>query len=59
MSFKEGKDEATFNITIIDDIDTEDDEDFSLSISESGLPLGFTRKHPYLTSVTIVDDDCK
>lgn len=45
-----------FNVTIINDMIVEDDENFTLTIDRSSLPNSFTVKR---TTVIILEDDCK
>jgi len=63
ITFLAGSTRAITNVTIIDDDEREDDENFTLSIVESTLPTcAFISDLNYLYStslsrVTIVDDD--
>ena len=47
----------TYNITINDDDLYEIDETFKLQINETSLHTQIKRIHPYVTTVTIVEDD--
>ena len=48
-----------FNISIIDDILLEGNEDFDITIIQSSLPDGVSRGNPGTATVNIVEDDSK
>ena len=48
-----------FNISIIDDDESEDNETFNLIIDESSLSKGVTVGMTSQATVTIVNDDCE
>ena len=48
-----------FNVSLIDDIIYEGNEDFTLTIDPSSLPTGVTVGNPDQATVTIVDNDGK
>ena len=50
---------APFNISLIDDVLSEDNETFNISILEESLPFGVILDDPDKTTVTIVENDCK
>ena len=50
---------VSFDISITNDDDLEDNEYFMLTINSSSLPTGFLISDPYQATVTIVDDDSK
>lgn len=57
VSFEPGEDVATFTVTILDDDEPEDDEHFTVHLSEP-LPAGSELLHERATAiVTIIDDD--
>ena len=48
-----------FNVTIIDDRILEDNETFSLRLSQAGNSSVPVIIHPNVSTIKIVDDDCK
>ena len=50
---------APFDIPIMDDMLSEDNETFNIVIMEESLPFGIILDDPDNTTVTIVDNDCK
>ena len=59
VTFQEGTNEATLNITIIDDTVWKPNEDFTLTINTSSLFSNVTITDPENTTVTILNDDGK
>ena len=59
VTFPAGHTTATFNIPITDDMISEGDENFMLTINSSSLPDGVTRGDPGEATVAIVDNDRK
>ena len=53
------KNNVTFSISIYDDNIYEYSEIFNLAIDESSLPNGVTSGIPNVTTVTLLDNDCK
>jgi len=49
----------SFDVPINNENIMESDEDFTLTIDQSSLPVGVTTGVPDTTRVTIVNDDCK
>ena len=49
----------SFNISIFDDNEDENDENFMLTINSTALPIGFFAGNPYEATVTIMDNDGK
>ena len=50
---------VTFNISINDDTMSEQNENFTLTITNTALPSGVTVGYPDQATVTIVNDDRK
>ena len=60
VTFPAGVTSVPFNVSIIDDMIFEGNEDFMLTIDPSSLiPTGVTVGSPDQATVTIVDDDRK
>ena len=60
VSFKEGTNSASLNISILDDKLLEDDETFNLAIiNSSSLPSNVIVDNPSAVTVTILNDDGK
>jgi len=57
VTFLAGMTHASFNVAIINDIVSEDNETFDLIIELSSLPSNVTAINPEQATVTIVDDD--
>ena len=57
VSFKEGTNSASLNISILDDNLLEDDENFILTINSSSLPSNVIVDNPSNATVTILNDD--
>ena len=54
-----GQTNATFNVSINDDMILEGDENFMLTIDETSLPPDVTRGNTGEATVTIMDEDRK
>ena len=50
---------APFNISIFDDTEDENNENFMLTVNSTALPAGFFAGNPYEATVTITDNDGK
>ena len=50
---------VTFNISITDDTMFEESENFTLTITDTGLPSNVTVGYPDQATVTIINDDGK
>ena len=61
VTFRRHMSSNTLDVPIYDDNILEFDEQFSLTINSSSLPIGFTISDPSLAMVTIIDNDseCK
>ena len=59
ITFPAGTTCAPFDIPIIDDIHSEANETFTVSIMNSSLPFGLRLEDPNNAVLTIVDNDCK
>ena len=59
VTFPAGQTTATFNISINDDDEVEEDENFTLTINETSLPSDVTRGIFGEATVTIMNDDGK
>ena len=59
VTFHSGDNEATMNITIINDALLGLNRNFTLTINTSSLPSNMTVTEPGNTTVTILNDDCK
>ena len=59
ITFPVGTTCAPFDIPIVDDIHSEANETFTVSIISSSLPFGVRLKGPDNAVLTIVDNDCK
>ena len=58
-TFDAGETLAIVNILINDDNVVEYDENFTIFIDPSALPIDVTTANPSTTTVTIFDDDCE
>ena len=54
-----GENDITFSVSITDDNILEQSETFNLIIDESSLPSGVTSSYSNITTVIIMDYDCK
>ena len=59
ITFPAGTTMVPFNVSIIDDMIFEGNENFMLTIDPSSLPTDVTVGNPDQATVTIVDDDRK
>ena len=59
VTFPAGTTCAPFDIPIVDDILSEANETFTVSIMNSSLPFGIHLEGPDNAVLTIVDNDCK
>ena len=59
VTFPAGATMVPFNVSIIDDIILEKDENFTLTIDPSSVPTFVNVGSPAQATVTIVDDDRK
>ena len=59
ITFPAGTTCAPFDIPIVDDILSEANETFTISIINSSLPFGLKLEGPDNAVLTIVDNDCK
>ena len=59
ITFPAGTTCAPFDIPIVDDILSEANETFTVSIINSSLPFGLKLEGPDNAILTIVDNDCK
>ena len=50
---------VSFNISLIDDVLSEDNETFNITILEESLPFGVILDDHDKTTVTIVENDCE
>ena len=57
--FPNGITRATFNISIIDDDDYENNETFNVTVDPLSLPYGTAIGSPSRTAFTILDNDSK
>ena len=57
VTFPVGTSCSSFNISIRDDLESEDDESFNITIVDMSLPYGTELGDNFTTDVVIVDND--